>query len=495
MAKRNRKGMAFLAVVLTAGMLLGCGNETKEVNDTTTKTDETASNITEMFTDRDMEVGYDEENDTIINLEGTTASCESESVTIADGTVTITDEGTYILSGNLSDGMIIIEAEDSDKIQLVLNGVSITSETSAAIYVKEADKVFITLAADTENELYNGGTFTDIDENAIDAVIFSKSDLTLNGSGSLLITSPAGHGIVGKDDLVVTGGNFEITAASHGLSANDSIRIADGNFTLTTGEDGINTDGFIQIEGGCYQIAATDDGFHADGKLVIEAGTINITSCYEGLEGLSIDINGGEISLTASDDGLNATAGSEQSGLEQAGGTNPFAVEEDAYIQITGGNITIDAAGDGIDSNGSFYVDGGTILVSGPTDSGNGALDYNGEAIITGGTVVCTGGLGMAQNFGNASTQGSILVSTGSIQAGSAITLTDSEGKELISMMANKGFDSVVVSCPELEEGATYTLTAGTYTADITLESLIYSEGGTMRTPGKQENAMGGRRF
>ena len=209
-----------------------------------TETVSTASS-SEMFTDRDMEIGYDEETSARITLSGNSASSDSDAVQISGSTVTITEEGTYIFSGTLNDGMIVVSAEDTDKIQLVLDNVEITSSTSAAIYVLEADKVFITTASGSENTLANGGEYVATDDNNIDAVIFSKSDLTLHGAGTLTINAAAGHGVVSKDDLVLTSGTYNITAASHGLSSKDSVRIANGTYTITSGKDGIqaeNTD-------------------------------------------------------------------------------------------------------------------------------------------------------------------------------------------------------------------------------------------------------------
>lgn len=189
------------------------------------------ANSSEMFTDRDLEIGYDEETSAQITLSGDSASSDSDAVQISGNTVPMTDEGTYILSGTLSNGMIVVSAEDGDKVQLVLNGVEITNDTSAAIYILEADKVFITTVSGTENLLVNGGQYVAIDDNNIDAVIFSKADLTLNGTGTLTIHAAAGHGVVSKDDLI----------------------------TITSGKDGIhaeNTDntslGFLYIQAELY---------------------------------------------------------------------------------------------------------------------------------------------------------------------------------------------------------------------------------------------------
>ncbi|MBE5878265.1 MAG: carbohydrate-binding domain-containing protein, partial [Lachnospiraceae bacterium] len=162
----------------------------------------------DMFSDRDYKTEYDESKSAVITLTGDSAACSSNAVEIDGSTVTIKDEGTYIVSGSLEDGMLIVDADDSDKLQIVLDNASIHSETSAPIYVLEADKVFLTLAEGSSNVISNGGSFVAIDDNNIDGVLYSKQDLTLNGQGSLTITSPAGHGIVCKDDLVFTSGSY-----------------------------------------------------------------------------------------------------------------------------------------------------------------------------------------------------------------------------------------------------------------------------------------------
>ncbi len=540
----------------------------------------------DMFTDRDLEIGYDEETSAYITLSSQSISTTSATVEIAGGAVTIREEGVYILSGTLEDGMIIIDAGDTQKVQLVLNGVSITSATSAAIYVRSADKVFITTAAATENTLANGGTYVAIDDNNIDAVIFSKSDLTLNGAGTLTIQAAAGHGVVSKDDLVFASGTYQITAADHGISGKDSVRIASGSYAITSGKDGIHAEnaddaslGFLYIAGGAFSITAEgdglsaasylwiadgefdilsgggsanvsqdastgqwsfwnheqtsddsdisakgikssvnvtiqqgvfrldsaddalhsndsltllggtfaiatgDDGIHADGAVLISDGTIDISESYEGIEGLTIDITGGVINLVSSDDGLNAAGGNDSSGFGRFGG-DMFSSTDGAYIHIAGGSLYIDASGDGIDSNGDLLVSGGEVYVCGPTNSGNGALDYSGEGTVTGGTVISVGAAGMAQNFGSASTQGVIMVNVGSASAGSTITLSDSQGNVLLSWQASKSYASVVVSCPGIVQGETYTLTADGSSTQVVMDTLVYGSGGMGGGPG-----------
>lgn len=541
-----------------------------------------------LFSDRDLAGDIDESGSVSIRLTGNSAACNSSSVRVSGSTVTITGEGTYILSGTLNDGMIIVDADKQEKVQLVLSGVSINSQTSAPIYVVQADKVFVTLAEGTRNTLSNGGSFTAIDESNIDSVIFSKEDLTLNGSGSLAVTSPAGHGIVSKDELTITGGEYSIQSSGHGVTGKDSVAITNAVMTIVSGKDGIHAEhdedtalgyayiaggtfditaegdgisasaqlqidggsftivtgggsvnaqkqtsdnwgGFggggrpggsmgggpmggrggsststqqedstsikaikasadlvinggsftidaaddaihanasVTVTGGSFTIATGDDGFHADEALRIAAGSINITESYEGLEGLCIELSGGEITLVSSDDGLNAAGGTDSSGFGGFRGGDMFAASDDSYITISGGTLFVDADGDGIDSNGNLTVSGGYTVVEGPTDGGNGPLDYAGSASISGGTVMITGSVQMAQSIG-ADGQGVLGVSTGSQPGGTAIQIIDTDGSVLLSWQPKKSFACVVVSCPEMESGATYTIKVGSLSGEL----------------------------
>lgn len=458
-----------------------------------------AIDITDMFTKRDLAGTYDESEAVKITLSGKTAACNSSNVQIEDGVVTIKAAGVYVLSGTFTDGTIVVDAGDDDKVQLVLDGVSITAVDYAAIYAKNADKVFVTLAEGAENSLTVSGDYVQTDDNNVDAVIFAKCDLTLNGTGSLTVKDNMGHGIVSKDDLVVTGGTYTIYSQDHCLNGKDSVRIADGTFNLSCDEDGIHAgnddqqDGYVYIEGGDINISVGDDALHAEGLLIITGGDIDVSKSCEGVEGYKILVTGGDIDVVSSDDGFNAAGGSSGSGYNHDGfGGGPgmggvyMDADSDAYIFITGGTININADGDGIDSNGCIRITGGSVYVLGPSDNGNGAMDYGICAAITGGEIVAVGGSGMAQGFGDESTQCSALVNFDEwIDAGETITLTDSDGKEVLSYKADKKFNSVVISTSDMKQGDNYTLTVGDQSSTFTLDDITYSEGsGGMQRPG-----------
>ena len=292
MSYRMKKICALLCAATLMGSLSACvaasaistTKNNTETEATATATSSGQLDASEMFTDRDKEIGYDDTSAVSIELSDSSASCDSRNVTIDGSTITITQEGTYVLSGNLSDGQIVVDA-DAAKVQLVLNGVDITKKSSSAIYVKSADKVFVTLADGTENKLTTSGTFETDDDNNIDAVIFSKEDITLNGKGSLTVSTEDGNGITSKDDLKITSGTYNITASGHGLEGKDSVRIADGTITITAGKDGIHSDntedagkGFVYISGGKLDITSTGDGIDASNVVQVDDGEVNIVA-------------------------------------------------------------------------------------------------------------------------------------------------------------------------------------------------------------------------
>lgn len=519
------KRKVVLAFLLTGALVLsGCSktNNSNETSSGSTSTDSSAQGIdvSNMFSDRDKEIGYDEENSTVIKLSDDSTTCDSDAVQISGNTVTIIDEGTYILSGTLTDGMVIVDAEDTDKVQLVLDGVDITSAESAAIYVREADKVFITTASDSQNTLTNGGTYTAIDDNNIDAAIFSKSDLTLNGAGSLTITAKAGHGVVSKDDLVLTSGTYQIDAASHGLSGKDSVRIASGSYTIVSGKDGIHAEnaddtslGFVYLADGTFDITSDGDGISAGNWLQADGGVYTVkagggsenvqksdgewqfgpgqqTESTDTTEEDTVSmkaikaageliLKGGKYSLDSADDTIHSNANITISDGEFTLASGDDGIHADSATTISGGTIDITESYEGIEGL-SIDITGGETYVSGPTNDGNSALDYNGTGTVTGGIFIAAGSSGMAENFGDSSTQGVMMVTMNSQAAGSAVSLSDSSGNELVSWTPEKEYTSVIISCPEITTGQEYTLTTGSDTTQITMDSIVYGSGSGM---------------
>ena len=519
------KRKVVLAFLLTGALVLsGCSktNNSNETSSGSTSTDSSAQGIdvSNMFSDRDKEIGYDEENSTVIKLSDDSTTCDSDAVQISGNTVTIIDEGTYILSGTLTDGMVIVDAEDTDKVQLVLDGVDITSAESAAIYVREADKVFITTASDSQNTLTNGGIYTAIDDNNIDAAIFSKSDLTLNGAGSLTITAKAGHGVVSKDDLVLTSRTYQIDAASHGLSGKDSVRIASGSYTIVSGKDGIHAEnaddtslGFVYLADGTFDITSDGDGISAGNWLQADGGVYTVkagggsenvqksdgewqfgpgqqTESTDTTEEDTVSmkaikaageliLKGGKYSLDSADDTIHSNANITISDGEFTLASGDDGIHADSATTISGGTIDITESYEGIEGL-SIDITGGETYVSGPTNDGNSALDYNGTGTVTGGIFIAAGSSGMAENFGDSSTQGVMMVTVNSQAAGSAVSLSDSSGNELVSWTPEKEYTSVIISCPEITTGQEYTLTTGSDTTQITMDSIVYGSGSGM---------------
>lgn len=469
----------------------------------------TESTIDTEFTDREKSGSYKASEAVKITLNKTTATVSGSGAKADGSTITITEEGVYIVSGTLEDGQIIVNASDSDKVQIVLDGVHINCETNAAIYVREADKVFITLAENSSNTLGDGNEYTQIDDNTVDSVIFSKSDLVCNGTGSLTIEADYKHGIVSKDDLVISGGTYKIAAADNGITAKDQIKILNGSFDIDAANSAVkakNTDdaelGNIYIAGGIFTIEAEQDGFHATGSIVVDDGTITVNSGDDSSISGTADgkeppqmppdtENGSDMQPSQDFDPENAPSGGNapqdfDPGNAPSDGDAPQMMQggpggggnSELYIKITGGTLTVSADGDGLDSNGGLLVTGGTTIVYGPTSDGDSALDYDGSAIVTGGTLAAIGSAGMTESFDEASTQPVITYyCTETQSADTAITLTDSDGSALFTVTPEKAYASIVLTCPEMKLGATYTLAAGTDNEEITLTDIITTAG------------------
>ena len=484
----------------------------------------------DMFTERDLDVGYDESNAVKINLaddsttvtvgddteadasesdetkadetqadesetdetkdggaetdetkadESVTNETETASsgVSISGNIITITKEGTYVLSGALSEGQIVVDA-DSAKVQLVLDNADITCASSAAIYVKNVDKAFITLAEGSENILMNTAEYEAIDDNNIDAVIFSKDDLTLNGKGTLTINSEYGHGIVSKDDLKLVGGTCNITAKNHALSGKDSVRIAAGTYNLTSGKDGIHSEnadddekGFVYIASGDFTIESTGDGIDASYVVQIDDGDFDITA-GGGAENATKTNNEMPGSGTCGNMGGGAPGGDKPSGEapsgeapsggpssdsdsgKQTGQTPPDKPDGDSFDGSRPDEKASDNAGSqtsqtppdksgkdtsdadststkGIKSDGALYVNGGTYTINSADDS----FHSNSDVTINDGTYTISSG------------DDGIHADSALLVNGGTITVTESyEGLEGLNITINDGKIDITAS-------------------------------------------------
>ncbi len=316
------------------------------------------------------------------DLKQTADTDGAKTIQAADNkTETITEEGVYILTGTAGNFTLRVEADSKAKVQIILQNANITNVSSPVIYVVSADKCFVT-TADGESSLSVTGQFTADGTTNTDAVIFSKDDIVLNGTGTLNITSTNGNAVSGKDDIKVTGGTYNITCGGHAFEGKDSISVYDGTFTIKATKDAFHsensdddTKGNIYIMNGTYKIEAESDGFHAIAVVQIDGGEMDITS-REGIEATYVQINGGTIKITASDDGINGSQKSTSLGTPT--------------IEFTGGSTTIvvgQGDTDAVDANGDVIVSGGTIDITSTVSS----FDYDGNAVYNGGTIIING--------------------------------------------------------------------------------------------------------
>ena len=348
------KKWTLLATSLTAMVLMAaCAQSTTTSNTNATTnsatTTATKTNQSSYFTEKDNDTSYDESTASKIELSGSSANVSGDGVTVSESTVTITKSGTYVISGQSDGVQIKVEADKSADVHLVLKGATMTN-INAAISATSAGHVYLTLAEGTTNSLSDSSSNSD--EKA-DAALFSKVDLTINGKGTLNVDGKKNNGIKANDTLHITGGTYNITAVGDAFNVNDEL-----NITGTT-----------------MTIDAKEDGIHASGDLVIDSGTYNVKNSTEGLEGKSITINGGDISIYSTDDGVNAA--------------NKNAQQSEIFFTMNGGNLTVEVGQgdtDPIDSNGNVTVTGGTIKMTGQT-----GFDFDGTATYTGGDIYLNG--------------------------------------------------------------------------------------------------------
>ena len=500
-----------------------------------------------------------------------TISVDGKNASASGNTLTISGAGVFEISGTSADAKIIIEASDKDEVTLLFSGADLTSKNGAVIDCEKAKILNLVSAENTQNKLTDSVNYTFADgEDEPDACVFSRCDTVYcaEKGGSLAITSNYGDaikskdgftvlsgtleiksaddGITGKDFVVISGGKIAINAEGDGIksthdtdekrgyitisggeltidsakdgvqaetvltisggvinvkaggdaadeeistgrgfldfdkrgnfqssSSTDSIKglkagknveITGGEITVTAADDSVHSNGSVTVQNGTLLLSSCDDGIHADETLTINGGKITVTKSYEALEGKNIEITGGEIDVKAADDGINAAGGDNGSFFGFNENTDEY------YISISGGNITINAGGDGIDSNGTIALSGGYVVVYGPVDNGNGAIDYEKSFAVSGGEMIALGSSGMAQAPGTLSQP--CLSIYADVSENSKIEVRDSSGNVVISTTTPKKCSSLIFTSDKFTSGESYSIYANdsllsTVTAEI----------------------------
>ena len=485
----------------------------------------------------EQDLSWDTSSETAINLSNPTTT---DSVTVEDGTLTITKAGTYKLSGEYQ-GQIKVETADSDAVRLVLDNANITNPSGAALNVVNADEVILYSASGTTNTISDGADYTATGENDPDAVVYSKADLTIAGEGTLKVNGNHEDGIHTSDGLVIASGTLEVNAANTGIKGKDYVDILGGTINVTAQQDGIkstnDTDegkGWTRLSNGTVTVNAGDDGFKASRVVEISGGSLTVEQSDEGIEAQYINVSGGNVNVTSADDGMNAslktsdsestdssantsdtanqqqnntqnqgnqnmgqppampggnaqdgksqngTTGTGQQGMGQppqggmpGGGGGTFEVI-DAAINVSGGHVTVNAEGDGIDSNGVTTLSGGTLIVNGPSQGGNAALDTNGDLLLNGATVLSGSTADMFEAPSTNSTSGYLkLTNSSGFEQGSTVQVADSSGKVVANYKVTKSnVQLVLVSSSSIVKGQSYTAYTTTSAVDSNATSL-----------------------
>lgn len=512
-----------IALILCTALLASCstneGTETEAANENIENPNvqlniKTMSDNIVEYEENDFYTDWEDENPIYITLNNSSAKVEGSGAEVNGNIITVKSPGTFVISGKLDDGQIIVDSESDDAVRLILNNAEINCSDNSPVYIKNSGKTIISLAENTENTVTDGSSYNLSDgEDEPDAAIFSKSDLTINGPGSLTVNANYNNGIKGKDNLIITGGsiavnsvddgltgrdllavsdadititsqgdgikstndedetmgnivlqsgNLVISSGAKGMEAENTITIIDGKFTINSTDDSLHSNKNIDISGGEFDITSEDDGIHADSSINIDGGTINILKSYEGIESANINISEGTIKIKSSDDGINVAGGNDGSSINGRESQSSFASKENYSLNILDGSIYIDASGDGLDANGSIYMSGGTVIVNGPVSNGNGALDYDQTFEISGGLLVATGSAGMAQSPSESSSQNSVLINYSQIQsAGTIANISDESGNSLVTFAPSKDYQTLLISTPDIELNSIYQLYTG----------------------------------
>ena len=438
------------------------------------------------FTKNDMNGSWNTAVATKILLKKEKVKISGAGAVTKDNDVVINSGGHYVLSGSLTDGSIVVDTKSSAKVWILLDGADINCNDDACIKVKNADKVFLTLAKDSVNRLTSGETYNEETlADGTDGAIFSHDDMTINGSGSLEVTALYKHGIAVNDALVITGGEITVSAVSGAVHANENLRICNaslnlsssgkgivindaegyfyyesGRINMTVSDDGINTAGNVSMTGGEINISAGDDGIHSLKEILISGGRLSILRCYEGLEAPVIKISDGEVSVFPEGDGVSAKHKTIEGETE--------AEKIPCEFTLDGGSLTIintDGKADGIDSDGNVTINAGVLRICLNGNGSNNAIEFDsengGSFFINGGDILVTGGAAKAEEPSSASGQKYIFKKLRMVPAGTTITLKDADGKTISEYTPEAAFSNLLISLPDLNGSEEFRLYIG----------------------------------